>query len=101
LSYDLIDWFLDAVDRGQCLSCKGFTLDLLGDAAQCYSCGKWFCGYDIGSSYSSIIELSTTYQRQQNQRQSGQNYVSERFEEELSKTPKSPEDFGEYPEEDV
>jgi len=98
MSYSLHDWFLDAVDRGQCLSCKGFTLERCGLVAQCYGCGRWFSGYDIGHAYSDLRDLSTAHQKQKKQRQHGQSYDSEKFEEKMSSGPESPEDYGNYPE---
>ncbi len=98
MNYDLHDWFLDACERGQCLSCKGFTLERSGLEAQCYSCGRWFAGYDVGRSESELRHLSTAHQKQERQRQHGQSYDNMRFEEEMSFTPESPEDYGDYPE---
>ena len=98
LNYELIDWFLDAVERGQCQSCKGFTLERMGTfEAQCYSCGRWFVGYDIGRAHSDLIHLSTSYQREETRRGHGQTYDQQRFEDELTHTPKSPEDYGDFP----
>jgi len=98
MSYDLQDWFIDAVDRGQCLHCKGFTLERYGLEVQCYSCGRWFSGYDIGRSFTELMHLSTTYQKQQRQREHVQTYESMSFEEQLAHTPESPEDYGNSPE---
>lgn len=99
MSYNLIDWFIDAVDRGKCQSCKGFTLERVDDfEAQCYSCGRWYCGYDLGHTHDSLIELSTSYQREKRQYHQTQKYTEMRFEEQIAHSPKSFEDYGDYPE---
>jgi len=97
--YDLTDWFLDAMDRGQCMSCKGFTLERMGTLeAQCYSCGKWYVGYDLGQSQCELRHLSTSHQHEKRQRTYGQTHENMRFEEELSYSPEPHDDYGDYPE---
>jgi len=99
MSYNLHDWFIDACDRGKCFSCKGFTLERMGSMeAQCYSCGRWFSGFDLGYSDAELMHLSTAYQKVQDQRHQAETYVNMRYEEELSRTPKSYEDYGNSPE---
>jgi len=99
MSYNLMDWFIDACDRGQCLSCKGFSLERMGDCeAQCYGCGRWFDGYDLGRYYGELLHLSTAHQKQQSQREHMPTYDHMRYEEELSKVPESYENYGNLPE---
>ena len=60
--------------------------------AQCYSCGRWHSGYDIGHAYSELMHLSTQYQKAQLQRKysysgGAQTADAMHFEDSLSQTP--------------
>lgn len=96
MSYSIQDWFIDAGERGQCLCCKRYTLerrDIM--EAQCYSCGRWYVGYEMGYCDSELLPLSTAYQHEVRQREHSQKYADMKFEEQMSYSPPSYEDYPE------
>lgn len=101
MSYTIVDWLIDASDRGQCLACKGFTLERMSSTeAQCYSCGRWFSGFAIGYSDAELMHLSTAYQKEERRKNQGggDTYMAMKFVEKMSVTPEVDEDFGHSPE---
>jgi len=115
VKYTIIDWCIDVADTGKCLMCKGKTLEYMGRyEVQCYSCGRWMDLYEFGKSEGDWMHLSTSNltiesfrshrridekKRKKTKPSTVQSYVASKFEEELSSTPKSMEDFGSFSDE--
>jgi hypothetical protein len=99
MSYTLVDWAIDAFDRGQCFVCKGFALERMGaDEAQCYSCGRWFSVFALGYSDAELMHLSTAYQKEERRRQAQgiESYESMKFVERMSYVPEVNEDLDHF-----
>ena len=98
LSYNMQDWFLDVCDKSRCLSCRGFTIERVDSVtAQCYSCGRWYDGYEMGRAFSDLVHLSTTHQEREKRRQHRDDPAAMNFEQELSYAPGTMENVGSYP----
>jgi len=98
--YTLTDWLIDVMEHGLCQSCGNFGLERMGDfEAQCYRCGKWHSGYDLGRSHTELLHLSTQYDRQRQRNYHKNKYEdghSMRFEQELMDYPELPTDIDDF-----
>jgi len=60
MAYSILDWAIDAKATGKCLGCGGFKLDKGPEKTdlQCYKCGRWCSGSEMGYTDTVLITLS-------------------------------------------